>query len=123
MTKFSTGTGPTDIIHDIASKRDGLRGPIRAPLPENMPRAPQLAPTAMRAEHLWNAEQARARAPASRAHPRPAGESHARIALPTPICAMFLDSKMRPRIVLRQAEHRVSIGQALSACGKSVLGV
>jgi hypothetical protein len=36
---------------------------------------------------------------------------------------MFLDSKMRPRIVLRQAEHRVSIGQALSACGKSVLGV
>ena len=89
----------------------------RAQQAENMPRG---TISATCAEHLWNTERARARAPASRAHPRPAGESHARIALPTPICAMFLDSKMRPRIVLRQAEHRVSIGQALSACGKSV---
>jgi len=87
----------------------------------NKPKTCRAAPLRhTRAEHLWNTERARARAPASRAHPRPAGESHARIALPTPICAMFLDSKMRPRIVLRQAEHRVSIGQALSACGKSV---
>ena len=68
--------------------------------------------SATRAEHLWNTERARTRAPASRAHPRPAGESHARLPLSTSMCAMFLDSKVRPRIVLRQAEHRVSIGQA-----------
>jgi hypothetical protein len=65
-----------------------------------------------------NAERARARATASRAHPRPAGESHALVALSTPISAMFLDSKMRPRIVLRQAEHRVSIECALLALDK-----
>ena len=112
MTKISTGTGPIDIIHDIASKQDGLSGPIRAPLPEN------ICPAAMRAEHLWDAERARARASASRARARPAGESYARFALSTPICAMFLYSKMRPRIVLRQAERRVSIERALSACDK-----
>jgi hypothetical protein len=72
----------------------------------------------MRAEHLWNAQRARARASASRAPPRPAGESHARLALPTSVCAMLLDSKMRPHIVLRQAEQQVSIAQALSACDK-----
>ena len=31
---------------------------------------------------------------------------------------MLLDSKMRPRIVLRQAEQQVSIAKALSACDK-----
>ena len=31
---------------------------------------------------------------------------------------MFLDSKMRPRIVLRQAEQQVSIAKVLSACDK-----
>jgi hypothetical protein len=84
--------------------------------PHKRTTAPKHAPQplcAMRAEHLWNAERARARATASRAHPRPAGESHPLVALSTPICAMFLDSKMRPRIVLRQAEHRVSIERAL----------
>jgi hypothetical protein len=115
--KLRTGTGfltHTPLI-DIrqhgpsnAACRIDLR---RAQQAKNMPRGYL---SATRAEHLWNTERARTRAPASRAHPRPAGESHARIALPTPICAMFLDSKMRPRIVLRQAEHRVSIGQALS---------
>ena len=98
MTKVSTGTGPIDIIHHIASKRDGLHGPASAPLIENMPRG------AMRA----SPQERFTRAPASRAHPRPAGESHARAALSTPTCAMFSDSKMRPRIGLRQAEHRVS---------------
>ena len=38
--KISTGTGPTDIIHHIASKTDGLRGPTSAPLPKNMPCGP-----------------------------------------------------------------------------------
>ena len=45
VTEISTGTGPTDIIHNIASKQDGLRAPKSAPLPENMPRGP-LAPCA-----------------------------------------------------------------------------
>ena len=92
----------------------------RAQQAKNMPRGYLSATRAESSEHLWNTERARTRAPASRAHPRPVGESHARIALPTPICAMFMDSKVRPRIVLRQAEHRVSIGHALSACSKSV---
>mgnify|MGYP006120376717 CR=1 FL=1 len=122
VTEISTGTGPIDIIHDIASKRDGLRGPIRAPLPENMPRGP-LAPCAPSTSGTQSGREGTRPLHARTPDQRPAGESHARIALPTPICAMFLDSKMRPRIVLRQAEHRVSIGQALSACGKSVLGV
>ena len=72
----------------------------------------------MRAEHLWSTERPRARASASRARPRPAGGSHERLPMSTSMCAMFSDSKMRPRIVLRQREHKVSIGQALSACDK-----
>ena len=95
-------------MHHIASKQDGLSVPIRAPLPENMPRG------AMRA----SPQERFTRAPASRAHPRPAGESHARAALSTPTCAMFSDSKMRPRIGLRQAEHRVS-RQSTSGNGHS----
>ena len=34
------------------------------------------------------------------------------------MCAMFLESKMRPRIVLRQAEQQVSIAKVLSVCDK-----
>ena len=40
VTEISMGTGPIGIIHDIASKRDGLRGPTRAPLPKKCPAAP-----------------------------------------------------------------------------------
>ena len=45
-----------------------------------------------------------------------------RLALPTSVCAMLLDSKMRPRIVLRQAGQQVSIERALSACNKRAMG-
>ena len=38
------------------------------------------------------------------------------------MCAMFLDSKMRPRMVLRQAGQQVSIERALSACNKRAMG-
>ena len=73
----------------------------------------------MRAEHIWDAERAlHARERFTRARPTRGRIIHARFALSTPICAMFLYSKMRPRIVLRQAERRVSIERALSACDK-----
>ena len=72
------------------------------------------------AEHLWNTERARARAPASRAHPRPAGESHARIAPPTPICAMFLDSKMCSACRGAQGQHRAGAIGVRQKCVRCV---
>ena len=112
VTEISTGTGPTNIIHNIASKQDGLRAPQSAPLPENMPRGP-LAPCA---PSTSGAPSGRERARAL--HGRAPDGSHERLPMSTSMCAMFSDSKMRPRIVLRQREHKVSIGQALSACDK-----
>ena len=89
----------------------------RAQQAENMPRG---TISATCAEHLWNTERARARAPASRAHPRPAGESHARIAPPTPICAMFLDSKMCSACRGAQGQHRAGAIGVRQKCVRCV---
>jgi hypothetical protein len=100
-------------MQHIPSKKSVLHGPMRVQQPENQPCGTHIC--AMRAEHGMSTERLRPRATASRAHPRPAGESHERPELPTSICGMFLDSTMRPRNGLRQRVQRVSIERALSA--------
>eukprot|EP00966_Prymnesium_polylepis_P336721 7391718-Prymnesium_polylepis.3 len=82
--------------------------------PKTCPAAPLLH---ARRAPLECTERPRARASASRARARSAGGSHALLPLSTSTCAMFLDSKMRPRIVLRQREHKVGRGESERAKG------